>query len=143
MSTKVYDSKMVAMSFAGIAIEGGFAEGSMVTIKKDTPAFKDVVGVDGEVTRSKQNDERGTVEFMLMQSSEANLLLSQRLALDKATPGGAGVGTLQISDLSGFSQHHAEEAWISEEPEAEYKEVATERKWVIRCANLQSTHGGN
>jgi hypothetical protein len=140
---KVYDSKMVAISFAGIEISSGFAEGSMVTIKKDSDAFKDVVGVDGEVTRSKQNDERGTVEIMLMQSSEANQLLNQRLALDKATPGGAGVGALQIVDLSGFSLHHAEEAWISAEPEAEYGPEAKERKWVIRCADLTSTHGGN
>jgi hypothetical protein len=140
---RVYDSKMVAVSFAGISIEGGFAEGSMVTVKPETARFKDVCGVDGEVTRSKQNDMRGTVELTLMQSSEANLLLSQRLALDLAAPGGAGVGALQIQDLSGGSLHHASEAWISEDPEAEYGPEAKERKWVIRCADLTSTHGGN
>lgn len=136
MSFKVYDSSEVGVSFAGIPITGGYADGEFVRIERETEAFTDVVGTDGEVTRSGTNDNRANVTIRLMQTAEANALLSALHNTDKATSGGAGVAPLLIEDRNGLTLHEAAKAWIVSSPDSSYDREATPREWVIRCADL-------
>jgi hypothetical protein len=137
-----YDPDQVSVSLGGIPITG-WADGEFVTIERESDAFSDVVGTDGEVTRSKTNDDRATIVFKLMQSSSSNILLSALYNLDKNTPAGAGVGPLMVRDAQGTSLYVAEKAWISRAPSVSFDRTATSREWTIRCAKLVEVHGGN
>jgi hypothetical protein len=139
---RVYDADQVTVTLAGIPVTG-FADGEFVRIERESAAFQDVAGTDGEVTRSKSNDDRASVTFRLMQSSPANDLLSALYNLDKNTPGGAGVGVMMVRDRQGTSLFTAEHAWISESPPVSLDRTATEREWTVRCATIVEFHGSN
>jgi hypothetical protein len=142
MALKVYDPDQLSVSIAGIPVSG-YADGEFVRVEKESDAFADVVGTDGEVSRSKTNDGRGTITFMLMQTSDSNVLLSALHELDKNVPGGAGVGALLIRDAQGTSLYTAAECWISKEPDVSFDREPTSREWTLRCAKLIAVHGGN
>lgn len=136
MSFKVYDADQVRISIAGIPITGGFADGEFVRIERETEAFTDVVGTDGEVTRSKTKDNRATVTILLMQTASANGLLSALHNIDKLVAGGAGVGPLLIEDGNGLTLHESLKCWVQNSPDVSYDREPTAREWPIRCANL-------
>lgn len=137
---RLFDSDGYFTSFAGI-VASGFADGEWFSIERDTPAFSDVAGTDGEVTRSKTNDDRATIKLKLMQSSPVNDLLSALYNLDKNTPKGAGIGPFLHRDTNGSTLFSAEACWISEEPPMKQDRTATEREWTFRVAKLISHHG--
>lgn len=139
---RVYDPDQIFVSLAGIPCSG-YADDEFVRVEREGPAFDDVVGTDGEVTRSKTNDNRATVTIKLMQSSPTNDLFSALHNLDKNTPGGAGVGPFILKDLQGTTLIMAEKSWIRKEPDGSWGRTATEREWIIRVASLTSFHGGN
>jgi hypothetical protein len=140
---KIYDADQISIMIAGIPITSGFADGEFITIEPEAEDFTDVVGTDGEVTRSKTNDRRATLTLKLMQTSEANALLSALNETDKNTPGGAGVGALLIRDRQGLSLYQAAECWIQKGPNITFDREATAREWIIRCAKLVPFTGGN
>lgn len=139
----VYDPNEITIMVCGIPIEGGFADGSFVEVDQDSDDFDDVVGTDGDVTRSKTNDRRATVTLTLMQSSEANALLSALNNLDRKQSNGAGVGPLLIKDNQGTSLYAAEKSWIAKPPTAGFDKKAGPREWKIRVADLERFDGGN
>jgi hypothetical protein len=148
MGFKIYDASEISVSIAGIPIDpgtgpGGYADGEFMTIEWEGDQFTDVVGTDGEVTRSKTNDLRATATLRLMQSSAANAALSALSLLDQKTPNGAGVGAFMVRDRSGLSIHEAAECWIAQMPNATYGREAGPREWKIRIAKLNSLIGGN
>jgi hypothetical protein len=140
---KIYDANEVSVVICNIPIESGFADGEFVTIEQESNDFEDVVGTDGEVTRSKTNDQRATITVKLMQSSDANAALSALNNLDKATGNGAGVGVLLIRDKQGTSLYQASKCWIAKPPDVPFDKTGTAREWMIRCADLKRLDGGN
>lgn len=139
---RTYDPGSVFVSLAGIPISG-WADGEFITIENDSDDFEDVVGTDGEVTRSKSNDNRATVTIKLMQSSASNDLLSALRLLDKNSSNGAGVGPFMLRDGSGRSLEIAEKAWIAKGPNRSFDKTAGSREWKIRCAAIISGVAGN
>lgn len=142
MTTRIYDSSQVQVAFAGIPVQG-YADGDFLAISWETDAFTDVVGTDGDVSRSKTNDRRATVEITLMSTSPTNDLFSALHIADLNAPGGAGVGALLITDLNGTSLYTAGNAWISKAPDVTYGREANERVWTLRVDNLRAFTGGN
>lgn len=140
---KVYDPEKVSIIICGIPISGGYADGSFIEIEQDSNDFNDVVGTDGEVTRSKSNDRRATIRVRLMQSASANNALSALNALDKKAGNGAGVGPSMIRDKQGTTLFAASKSWIAKPPAVTFDRTATERVWEIRCADLERLDGGN
>lgn len=141
--TKIYDADQVTMILCNIPIDSGYADGEFLRIEQDSDDFSDVVGTDGEVTRSKTNDRRATVTVSLMQSSTGNTVLSALNNLDRNIPGGAGVGTLLVRDKQGTSLYTAAKCWIMKPPDAAFGREATSREWKIRIGNLVRLDGGN
>lgn len=139
----VYDPNEVTVTVCGIPISGGYADDTFVEVDQDTDDFTDVAGVDGDVTRSKTNDHRATITITLMQSSEANALLSALSNIDKKASNGAGVGPLLIKDNQGTTLFAGEKSWIAKAPTASFGKQAGPRAWKIRCADLQRFDGGN
>lgn len=142
MALKVYDPDEITVSVFGILI-GGYADGEFVRIEQESDDFTDVAGTDGSVSRAKTNDRRATITFVLMQTSESNALLSAISNLDRNTPGGAGVGAVQVRDRQGNTIYSGAEAWISRPPNASFDREVTSREWTLRVARLERTDGGN
>lgn len=143
MALKIYDADQVTFSFANQPIDSGFADGEFIRVEQETDAFTDKVGTDGEVSRSKTNDNRATVTLLLMSTSSGNALLSALHRADKLAPNGAGVGVLAIKDLQGSTLHLAPRAWITKMPDASYDRESTTREWVFRTDNMDSNIAGN
>lgn len=139
---KNYDPTQVAVNVAG-AVMHGFADGEFVTFEEDSDAFSDAVGTDGEVTRSKSSDARGTLTIKLMQSSDSNDILSAVFELDRSSPNGAGVFAASVEDLNGRSLHSGAECWVSKAPAVSYDRTPKPREWKIRIANTKRIDGGN
>lgn len=143
MPLKVYDANEVTVNVAGLPIESGFDDGEFVRIEQESDDFVDKVGTDGEVTRSKTNDRRATVSILLMQSSDANALLSGLNNIDRLAGNGAGVGPLLIRDRQGLALYAAAECWISKPPDVSFDREPTAREWTLRVASLERFDGGN
>jgi hypothetical protein len=140
---KVFSPKLVVINLAGLLIDKGFAEDSLIKVTYDAPRFEDVVGVDGEVTRVQQYDQRALVTLSLMQSSDANDLMSALLIRDQNTPNGGGVGAFLLKDLQGTTLVRSPTAWVKGFPETEFAKKVTSRNWEIRLANAVPFVGGN
>ena len=143
MALKVYDANEVTVSIAGLPIESGFDDGEFVRIEQESEDFIDKVGTDGEVTRSKTNDRRATVSILLMQSSDANALLSGLNNIDRLAGNGAGVGPFLVRDRQGLALYAAAECWISKPPDVSFDREPTAREWTLRVASLERFDGGN
>jgi hypothetical protein len=142
MPLRTYDAAQVAMVFAGIPLSG-LADGTFVTIEQNSDSFALVVGADGEACRSKTNNRSGKVTFRLLQSSQANDLLSALHNVDIDSPSGDGIGPLLVKDNSGRTLVTAEKAWIMKQPSAAFARDTETREWVIETDRLAGFHGGN
>ena len=140
MALKTYNCKDVSV-IVGARVLTGFAEDSKVVLARTSDAFTSVVGTDGEVTRAKSNDKRGTITISLMQSSDDNDFLSALANADELS--GAGVTNVLVKDNSGRALHSAPEAWVQKQPDCEYNREAGSREWILECAQLNNTIGGN
>ena len=138
----VYDADEVTVSLNGIPLSG-YADGAFCRIARESDAFSDVAGTDGEVARSKTNDRRATISILLLQTSKSNDVLSALAILDENTPGGKGVGVFLLRDRQGTTLHLGPSTWISKPADSEFGREAGTREWTLRCANLQSFIGSN
>jgi hypothetical protein len=142
MATKFYDADQITVVIAGIPI-AGYADGEFLNIAQESDAFSDVVGTDGEVTRSKTKDHRATVTLKLMQTSDSNDLLSALYNTDRGASNGAGVGAFLVRDRNGRSLYTGDACWISKAPDLSFDRAPTAREWTIRVADLLRFDGGN
>jgi hypothetical protein len=142
MTMRVYDASEVSIAIGGINIEAGFADGEFLRIEQESDDFSDVVGTDGEVTRSKTKDKRATATILLMQSSQSNQALSALSNLDKTAPNGAGVVPFLVRDRNGDSLYESQHCWIMKGPDVSFDREATAREWTIRIANLERFDAG-
>jgi hypothetical protein len=139
---RVYDPKQCAVTFANVQLTG-WADGDFITIANASDAFTAQVGTDGEVTRSRTNNNMATITIRTMQSSPVNDLLSALHRMDLLLPNGAGVAPFQLQDLNGTSDYFAEHAWIVKAPDAKFGREAAEREWTLTAAEIDRRDGSN
>lgn len=137
-----YDPDQVLAYFNGILMQG-FAEDEAIAVEQVSDAFEDVVGVDGEVARSKSNDKRVKVTVKLLQTSLTNAALSAIHQTDLNAPNGAGVGAFSLQDLNGKTIVEGPQAWIKSMPPSTFARTAKSREWVIMVAVGTRIEGGN
>ena len=126
----------------GVRIQG-WADGEFIVATPMANAFDDVVGTDGEVARSKNNDRRWKVVLKLLQTAQSNAFLSTILNTDQLAPNGAGVGTFSWQDLQGGSLLQSSQAWIAKWPDASQDRTAKTREWEIHMSDALRVEGGN
>lgn len=143
MTTRVYDASEVSVIIGAVEVDAGFADGEFLRIEQETDDFEDVVGTDGEVTRSKTNDRRATATLLLMQSSASNQALSALSNLDRETANGAGIVPFLVRDRNGDSLYEAQHCWIQRPPDVGFDRTAGTREWAIRIAHLVRNDAGN
>lgn len=139
-----YDPNRHMVSFGNILLYGaGMGKDEWINAARESAAWEDDVGVDGEVTFSKINDNRMTVTLTLMQTSQLNDALSAHYNADRATPGGIGTRTFNMTDLNGTTKIFAEQSRLTKSPDQVRARKAGETKWEFRLANVKEFHGGN
>ena len=130
-----FDPCQISVIFNG-AIICGFADNDFVEISYDVEnMFSDHCSIDGQVTRIKNNDKRGTVVLKLNSTSSSNKVLSTMAQVDQKTQTAAGA--ILIKDQKGETVVTGANCWIAGWPKATIgKEIAV-REWRIRVAQLE------
>jgi hypothetical protein len=123
-----YDAKKVIIVFRGRQLTG-FPDGTFVTVSPSSDTFTKKVGADGEVARSRTNDDTSEVTITHMQTSASNAYLNTIKEEDRLF--GTAIGPLSITDLSGTALHFWPEAWIKKSPGGEFGQEVGERAWVF------------
>lgn len=136
-----YAAEKVCVTVGGVIISG-FADGDFITAAYDDDRFVKHVGADGEVSRAKTASKSGTIEIVLSQTSKANdelnaiFGLASMAGIDPAVP-------VAVADLSGRSLVAASNAWLKTAPEMVFGKEVGERTWILDCADMTFSHGGN
>jgi hypothetical protein len=140
---KRYSGSEVSVSVSGIPINSGRGDGEFVRIEKPDPTFLVKAGVDGEATfyDSRKNIHR--VTLTVMQTSDANDILSALHNGDRLSPAGVGIVPLMVKDGLGRSVFVEAEARIEKLPDEAMAEEPGTLEWVFLCPNPQRHVGGN
>ncbi len=93
------------------------------------------------MTRSATNNKMGTIEVTLEQSSEDNAYLQQLMNTDENTKN--GIIPASVLDMSGSYVALGAESWIRKPADQDLGRDAKERTWIIVCAELELSGGGN
>ncbi|MEY4579823.1 MAG: hypothetical protein RL701_4526 [Pseudomonadota bacterium] len=138
-----YSSDLILITVGGVDLDG-YADGSYVTITRTTDAFSSVVGSNGSVVRSKNNDNRHRITIRLLQTSSSNDVLSAISNLDQSESNGAGIFNLSIRDIgTGRARYEAASAWIAKEPDVTYDRTAQPREWTLETDTLRRFDAGS
>lgn len=119
----------------------GKAEGTFVKCSRDEDSFTTKVGADGEVSRARTSNRAGKIEVTLDATSEDNGYLQGLVNTDENT--GNGIVPAKVIDKSGTYVAVAAEAWVTKPADSEFGRDVKERTWVIQCAALDMSGGGN
>jgi len=133
VAQKTYDSKQISL-IVGTKPLTGLADGSFVTVRRNSDAFTTQVGADGEPVRSKTNDRSGEYEFVLMQGSDENDFMSELALADELSNG--GVIPVLVKDNLGNSLYVSESAWIKKVPDSEFAKENGQRTWIMSSGNV-------
>lgn len=136
-----YDPDRVDIIVSGIPLSG-FGPDNMCKFKSAGKRFKNVMGVKGDVTRSKILAKVGELTIVLMSSSKSNDVLSLLHKADINTPGGAGVVAVLIRDRNGTSQLAAPVAYVDEMPEMAFGSEAHPIDWTMTLVDYIDYIGG-
>ncbi len=139
MSVETYNPKDISIIVGGFVM-AGFSD-DKVRVFRESDAWTDESGADGEVVRYATNDKRGEIEVTLLQTSSSNLTLTTLAKADELT--GAGIIPTIVKDNRGNDLHVAPKSWIVKIPEAKYSKSGNVRVWRIRSDNLQMILGGS
>lgn len=144
-TTAHYSPAEVTLIVAGVDVNTGFADGTFVSLKRNSKTFGSKVGACGDFARVRKLDGSATVMITLLQTSQANARLSALATLDENGTNGAGVGPFLMRDRGGTSLHAGESCWVSDRPEIQYGDEITNRVWEITIARVSPTSidGGN
>ena len=129
-----YDFNLVNLIFGTRQIKG-FEEGTEIGIARVEDSFTGKVGVGGEVTRSRSNNNMVEVTFTLNQFSPSNKYLQDIMNLDEAT--GTGVLPCKATDKSNPNGESmlGTEAWLKKPADKAFGTESGPREWVIVVAD--------
>lgn len=129
---KTYNPKEVTIAL-GNHIVTGYAEDSFVTIDPNGDGVTKKVGCDGEIARSISPDDTFIVKISVLQTSETNSYLQQRLDLDRQT--GDGMFPILVKDLKGGMVFSSEAAWPKGPASRGYGKEAGNREWELHTGS--------
>ncbi len=135
-----YDPALITVVFGGARIEG-MVPGSRVKVTM-VERFKKVVGIDGEVARTKNADKTVQIMVELLQTSLSNDVLMGFHLADDAAPSGVVVPVM-VKNLVGTFLVVAPGAWLVGPPkEVAYGSDVVGNQWVIDTGQANAFVGG-
>lgn len=135
-----YDPKQVSMIVGG-KIMAGFADGTYIEAERDEDSFMKKIGVDGEVSRAKNNNRGGKITITLMQTSPSNDDLSAFQQADEQT--GQGVVPVILKDGSGRTLITSTAAWVKKPAKVNLAKEVETRQWILDVGEFIVFVGGN
>ena len=129
---KTYNPKEITMAF-GNHIVTGYADDSFVSIDPNGDGITKKVGCDGEIVRSINPDDTYIVKLTVLQTSDTNSFLQQKLAQDRKT--GDGMFPILIKDLKGGMVFSTEAAWAIRAASRGYGKEAGNREWELHTGS--------
>lgn len=140
MPVLTYSPKDVILTVGGNPI-GGYADGTFIKVTQVEDSFTQVVGADGQVSRTKSANRAVAIELTLKQTSPSNDVLSALHRADQIA--NAGTVPVQVKDLSGTTLCSAAEGWIKRLPDVEFGKDMSDRTWMLDTGPAQLNIGGN
>ena len=125
---KTYDAKKVIINYGGAPIRG-FNDGDFISIKATSDRWTKKVGADGEVARSRSNDETSEVTLSLSQTSPANSVLTAFMEADRLS--NRGVLPLTMVDVISGMTFFWPQAWIKKVPDITRGKELKNTDWVF------------
>lgn len=138
---KEYDPKDVIITWSGVPLNAGIADGTFLKVKRNVPAWKLVKGGDGEGARVRTSNHSGTLEVTMRNGSEIHQILAALAVTDLIT--GVIVAPLLVLDFSGRTLHAASRAFIQDFPEDLFATTEENRTWVFEADDLFMFPGGS
>ena len=129
---KTYNPKEVTISL-GNHIVSGYAEDTFVNIQPNGDGVSKKVGCDGEIARSISPDDTYVLSLSLLQTSESNAWLQNRLNEDLRT--GDGMFPVLVKDLKGGMVFSADAAWPTRPAARGLGRETTTREWEIHTGS--------
>lgn len=138
---KVYNADQVTIAIAETLIDSGFADGQFLEYQEISDQVQSVAGSNGEVAISKNNDPRVAFTLQLLQTSDANDILSA-LHEQRRSLGRVAVVPYVIRDRNGRALHEGR-CWIKKAPTMTLDRTATARSWAFEGVEDYGFDGGN
>lgn len=138
-----YDPKLFIISFAGILLNEGTADGTFLNIVTQEQAFTSVAGADGGVARTRNHNRIAVATVTLMQTSDVNRRLGLIYNDDRNAVNGRGVGPFRVEDLGGSMVGLAPRSFISNDPDVTLADTVQNRAWEITLSDWNPTHAGS
>lgn len=143
MTAKVYNPAEVTIYIGGALIDSGFADGAFLSIEMVSDEVTSVAGSDGEVAVSVNRDRRANVTLTLLQTSDGNRVLQEKLNAARAFEGSPSLGDFMVRDRNGLSIYESESIYVTKRPDATFDRSPTSREWNLQVPDLDSYEGGN
>ena len=99
MAAKTYKLKDVNLSICGIPIRNDGSTDGLISISMPK-FFEHIDGAHGDAVSYETGNTTATFQLKLLAQSAYNQTLVALVNQDKRTPGGAGVGSFQLEDIS-------------------------------------------
>lgn len=138
MDVYTYDPSQVEFQVSGYKVIGW----DTITIKRNSPSFRLIKGINGKHTRVQDYDTGATITVGIMQTSPSNEVMSYVHSQDIIE----GTGRLQIllKDLGGESVFSSQEAFIDTFPETRFTDNIPFNTWTFVCQSTEDyIVGGN
>jgi hypothetical protein len=133
MAVDTYNLKEVIISVNGIPATG-FGDNDALTVEYQEDAWMTKTGADGEVVRSRSNNEVAFFRLTLMQTSEFNQVLQAAVLLDKQF--GRTLFGVSVVDLNRSEVLSGADCYIQQSPQRQFNKEAGEREWTIVVPRL-------
>jgi len=140
--TGTYNPAEVVVTVGGVILSG-FSDGDHIIARRNEDVSSMRAGNDGGVGRAINPNKSGEFEFKLLQTSQANDLLSTLVNADDLVNGGKSQFPIAVLDGSGRSLAVATQCWVKTLPEMTFGKETGERVWVFSAADLKMQIGGN
>jgi hypothetical protein len=125
----VYSPDVLTCTFAGINIAQGLGKGGFLKITQPDPNWTYTPGIGGEGVFNHKATRQIEVEVTLLQTSEANALLSAYHIASEAADGLPGI--FYFEDRKGTSKIASPDAVLEKLPDESYGEEADDVTWKI------------
>ncbi len=126
---------------AGPYVLSGFGESDSFTVAYDNEIFTTKSGIDGQITRSKNNSANmAVVTVKLMQNAKANAELYTLAEFDANTQ--LLPFPLSIINTKTGTSYICDKCWIEKWPDETASQEVGELEWMIKCADLKTVRSG-
>ena len=139
---RTFDPLSNVITLGAITI-GGYADGTFITISRESDGYTDEAGAGGDVVRTRSRDKRATVTITLQAASPSNDALSAIAVLDEETPLPFNTTkAFEMREVGGSTVAGGPEAWVMKVPDIERAKEAGTVEWRIRVASCRMKVGG-